>query len=69
MSNVHSPLKFSYDEQADVLMIEGMRYSGQLFRAFAEGGLELGSVFQVESRDGGVLCIKRLDQPQIGRSV
>jgi hypothetical protein len=31
----NQPLRYSYDERLDVMTIEGVRYSGQVFRLFA----------------------------------
>ena len=57
------PLAFSYDREHDVLTIEGMRYTGTLFRVFAEGGLAIGKALQIIHRQDGILTIKELDRP------
>jgi len=53
-------LNYFYDESRDVMVIEGMNYSGELFRAFAEGGLELYIPFDFIERKDGVVTIRRL---------
>jgi hypothetical protein len=59
------PLSFSYDGERDVLTVEGMAYSGQLFRAFAgtdDGvGLSLHTPFIIRRRDDGVIEVALLN--------
>lgn len=50
------PLSFEYDEIADVLTVEGINYSGDIFRQMG-GMMEVGQVFQLTARADGVLCI------------
>ena len=49
-------LKFSYDEHLDVMTIEGIKYSGQLFKDFARD-LPEGQYFKFNSRKDGVVEI------------
>lgn len=54
------PLKVSYDPIADVLMIDGFRYSGALFRALG-GPVPTGRWFQVVYRDEeGYITVRSL---------
>ena len=50
-------LQFSYDEARDVLTIEGIRYSGELFRGI---GLEtpVGAWIQIVKREDGVVTLR-----------
>lgn len=48
-----------YDWYTDVITIEGMRYSGDLFREFG-GGLAVGEYFQLIERKDGLITIRRL---------
>ena len=54
------PLNFSYGSDSDILTIEGMRYSGDLFRAFAHGGLRLNTPFEIIKRKDGVVMISEV---------
>jgi len=59
-------LNFSYNESQDILTIEGIPYSGELFRAFAgksKGlGLQLDTPFKIVRRDSnGVIEIQRIE--------
>lgn len=49
-------LKFEYDEQNDTITIEGIKYSGEIFRQLG-GMLEVGALFQLMERENGVLTI------------
>lgn len=59
------PLSFAYDEQRDELTVEGMKYSGQLFRAFAgtddSVGLSLHTPFIIRRREDGVIEVALLN--------
>lgn len=52
------PLKFSYDEESDVLTIERIRYSGELFRAF--GFAPEGERFEIVERKDGIVTLRSL---------
>lgn len=54
-----STLQFQYDQQTDILTIEGIRYSGEMFRQLG-GVLPEGNAFVVEARADGVLCVRDL---------
>ena len=51
-------LRFSYDAKADVLTIEGLRYSGDLFRAWGHE-LRLGEHHSLIERRDGVITLER----------
>lgn len=56
-------LKYSYDHELDVLTVEGVRYSGDLFRMWSDGGLAVGKLFRIVARstDGGI-TLQALDE-------
>lgn len=54
-----SPLQFSYDEAADVLTVEGIRYSGDMFRILG-GMMPVGETFEIVARADGVLTVKAI---------
>lgn len=56
--NDDNPLVFSYDEAADVLTVEGIKYAGDVFRQMG-GMLEVGALFTLTARENGVLAIVR----------
>jgi hypothetical protein len=59
------PLAFNYDATRDEMTIEGMKYSGQLFRAFAgtdDGvGLSLYTPFIIKRREDGIIEVALLN--------
>lgn len=55
------PLSIAYDDATDVLTIDGMRYSGELFRMFASNGLALNEWMAITSRDDGVITLRKMD--------
>lgn len=44
------PLEIAYDQNADLVTIDGIRYSGGFFRAFAYG-IQEGQLFEFVRRD------------------
>jgi hypothetical protein len=52
----HQPLDLSYDYPADVLTIEGIRYSGNLFRAWAKT-FPVNQPFELKNRMNDCLTI------------
>lgn len=50
-------LNYQYDAQTDVLTIEGIRYSGTLFRQLG-GLLPLHTQFVITSRGDGVIVLE-----------
>jgi hypothetical protein len=46
-SNKFRPLKYSYDMTKDVLIVEGVQFSGHIFRF-----LSVGAKFEVELKNG-----------------
>ena len=46
-------LQYEYDENLDIMTIEGVRYSGEFFRAFSPGGMARGTFFELERLSGG----------------
>ena len=61
MSDDRKPLEISYDAASDLLIIDGIRYSGELFRGFAH--LELGTWFRIIDRDDGVITLNQPSRP------
>lgn len=56
-----TPLNFAYDADRDVLTVEGVAYSGDLFRAWAAYGLVVNTPFVItRRRDDGAVTIERL---------
>ena len=49
----------TYDAFRDEIVIEGIRYSGGLFREFGIRGMPVGSVFRIEHRSEGALAVYR----------
>jgi len=61
---MNKTLVFCYDAARDCMVIEGIRYSGDLFRQLG-GILPLGTPFQIEARlDSGALVVTRLDNKE-----
>ncbi len=59
--DAEAKLSFEYDEEQDILTIEGIRYTGDLFREWSDGGMEVGQLFQITARPGdGTLGIQRI---------
>ena len=54
-------LKYEYDELSDIMTINGMCYSGSLFEAWAEGGMDIGTKFMLIKREDGVVTIEILE--------
>jgi hypothetical protein len=54
-------LSSHYDEKDDVLVINGIRYSSDVFRQFG-GMLPVGAEFKLMNREDGVLTIQNLSQ-------
>ena len=63
------PLKFKYDELEDIMEIEGIKYSGAYFRELGEGGLPIGSLFRIVSRDYGVILERVHSNDHLGSAV
>lgn len=60
------PLRFDYNLVEDVMVIEGIRYSGDLFREFSENGMPTNTLFKIEKREkDGVLIVRRMDNTRI----
>jgi hypothetical protein len=55
-----SNLNFSYDELADIMEIEGIRYSGELFRQFGRV-MPLHTPLKIISRHDGVLVVAQIE--------
>lgn len=53
-------LKFSYDTDGDVITIEGIHYSGEVFRQLG-GLLPAGEIFKLVKRSDGILTIFKWD--------
>ena len=50
-------LQHEYDERLDVLTVEGVKYSGSLFRALSFGAA-IGDWLQVVERKDGVITLR-----------
>lgn len=53
------PLKIDYDHAQDVITIEGVKYSADLFRQLG-GILPAGAVFQFNGLVNGTVCLTRI---------
>jgi hypothetical protein len=58
-------LQFDYDEESDVITIEGRRYSGELFRSLSGELLAPGDVFQLLESDGSTVKCKTVWRDRI----
>lgn len=47
-------------DDGDAVEIEGIRYSKELFRAWGEKGVEIGTLFKLLGRENGVVSIQTL---------
>lgn len=54
------PEWLAYDASCDIVTSNGVKYSGALFRELAQT-LPVGALFRIESRDHGVLDVRRVD--------
>ena len=52
-------LDFDYDSESDVLTIEGVRYSAQLFRDFSPQGFVTGTLFCFTRHGDGTFYIEK----------
>ena len=57
MTTKHDPLNFSYDYSKDVMTIDGIKYSGELFRGLAFKIVE-DEYFQIIERENGVITVQ-----------
>lgn len=57
------PLALDYDASSDILTIEGIRYSGIVFREFGRW-LPPGAVLRFVKREDGAVTIERLSEPE-----
>ena len=46
----------------EVVTINGMRYSHRIFEEWADGGLPIGTLFRIISRDNGVVAVERISE-------
>ncbi len=62
---MNRPLSFAYDPEHDILTVEGVRYSGALFREWSKHGMEVGQLFMLQARseDGQMFTIQRIREP------
>ena len=56
-------LNFHYDEFTDILTVEGIRYSGRVFREWSKHGLKVNEPFFIFRRKDGVLDLGRGQLP------
>lgn len=59
IDKIRTALRFDYDAFTDILTIEGVKYSGELFRALGVDGLATDCWFRIVSREDGILSIAR----------
>lgn len=52
-------LNFSYDAESDCLTIEGLKYSGEIFRKLG-GAFQIGIPFILLNRKDGVVTVKAI---------
>ena len=52
-----------WDPETRVLEIRGVRYSIELFEAWAEDGLSDGAIFRIVERVGGVVTLEEIKHP------
>lgn len=63
MKGERKALDFSYDTGNDIMTIEGIKYSGEIFRAFGIGPTP-GKWLRIISLENGVLNVEvKRDQP------
>lgn len=55
-------MNFAYDDENDILTVEGIHYSGEFFRALAN--IPIGSVLRLESRIVNHVNIRVVKKPQ-----
>jgi len=56
-------LNYEYNQDTDIMVIEGIRYSASIFRrGFGGFGLREGQLFRIEKREGGDLTIRSIDE-------
>ncbi len=61
-------LSIAYDARNDIVTIEGVKYSGVLFREFSASGLPVGVPFEITKRVDGVVTIRRIAHDNTGMS-
>lgn len=59
------PLKIEHDKLMDLVTIEGINYSGHLFREWGTKGMPEGTHFKLHKREDGVLTLERIDSTRI----
>lgn len=55
-------LSFEYDPFVDVLILDGTKYSGELFRAFGNTlqAFQIGAKVEIVKREDGALTLQRI---------
>ena len=61
------PLRYSYDSSNDVLRVEGIDYSGSLFRTLGLGPTPVGRWIRITSKKDGVVTVQERTEDQIVR--
>ncbi len=56
-----TPLAFAYDPVEDIMVIEGVRYSGSFFRELGNNGIAVGEAFTIQRREQGLVTIARFE--------
>ena len=60
-------IKVEFDDFRDLVTIEGVRYSQDVFRAFAPAGIGAGGALRIEKRDpDGVVHVRTLREREPG---
>lgn len=63
--NDQKPLNFDYDLSVDILTIEGVKYSGDLFRHLGFEPSAEDQAFQIVKREDGALTIRTARGPEV----
>ncbi len=61
-------LRIEYDRATDVLTVEGISYSGGLFRTFAEMGINTGQWIKAYRTEDGIITLRTIKAVE-GQSV
>lgn len=54
------PLKFEYDGDRDRLTVEGIAYSGEIFRQWSKRGMPTGALFEFVRSDSGGFSLRQI---------
>lgn len=62
-------LAIQYSPETDVVQIEGMKFSADLFRGLGMRGLDVGTTVKIVSRDDGVLVLETVSAKPAGEEI